>query len=211
MASGNTTYIAEMPSSTESANSPSLIFDAVVRIAPSSTARLSKYTISDKSEITNHRVRNNPTLQLTCWMGRAPLQNYDNNLVGVENEDSRPQLTLDILNKWDTDGTELFIATEYNNYSQYVITKLDHDTEGTDAIKFNISLEKARRVTYSRGVLIQNMDGVKAIDAKGNDSSGTTDTKDENLYVTDDATALLLNYLKDNAGTSGDEVTTNGN
>tara|TARA_Y100001960_G_scaffold311574_1_gene372261 strand:- start:462 stop:1091 length:630 start_codon:yes stop_codon:yes gene_type:complete len=200
MARGNLTCIAEMPRAQEGENPPSLIFDAVVNTAPSSTARLSKYPISDRTEITNHRVKQNPTLQLTAWMGRSPLQNYENNLVGVENEQSRPQLAYDILKRWDEESVELYIASEYDNFSGYVITKFQPNNQGTDGIRFDITLEQARRVTYARGILIQNLDPVKSVDAKANDSSGTADAKeDENLFITDD---ILGNY----AGSLVDDV-----
>ena len=200
MARGNLTCIAEMPRAQEGENPPSLIFDAVVNTAPSSTARLSKYPISDRTEITNHRVKQNSTLQLTAWMGRSPLQNYENNLVGVENEQSRPQLAYDILKRWDEESVELYIASEYDNFSGYVITKFQPNNQGTDGIRFDITLEQARRVTYARGILIQNLDPVKSVDAKANDSSGTADAKeDENLFITDD---ILGNY----AGSLVDDV-----
>ena len=187
MARGNLTCIAEMPRAQEGENPPSLIFDAVVNVAPSSTARLSKYPISDRTEITNHRVKQNPTLQITAWMGRSPLRNYDNNLVGVENEQTRPQLAYDILKRWDEESVELYIASEYDNYSGYVITKFQPNNESTDGLKFDITFEKARRVTYAKGILIQNMDAVKSVDAKANDSSGTGDAKtEENTFITDD-------------------------
>ena len=209
MARGNLTCIAEMPRAQEGENPPSLIFDAVVNTAPSSTARLSKYPISDRTEITNHRVKQNPTLQVTAWMGRSPIHNYSNNLVGVENEQSRPQLAYNILKRWDDDGIELYIASEYENFSGYVITKLQPNNEGTDSIKFDITLEKAKRASYVRGILIQNMDATKKVDAKANDSSGTTDTKkqeDESLIEQvvriygASAGAAILNVLSEESG-----------
>lgn len=203
MATSSITYIATVPRAEEGENPPSLIFDAVVDTSPTSSARLSKYSISDKSEITNHRVRENPTLQITAWMGRSPLTNYSNNLVSSADEDNRPSQTLTILDKWDEDGTELYISNEYKNFTGYVITKLDWNSEGTDSIKFTINLEKARRVTYSKGILIQNMDTVKSIDAQGNTSKGTTDAKIDNLLVSDDALSLYTKYLTDGVSSVG--------
>ena len=198
MARGNTTFIAEMPRAQEGENPPSLIFDAVINFTPSSTARITKYAISDKSEISNHRVRENPTLQLIACMGRAPLHNFDNNLVGVENPEERPKQALKILQGWDENSTELYIGSEYDTYSGYVITKLQQVSEGGDSLKFSLSLEKARRVSYSKGILVQNLDPTKSLDAKGNTGSGTADAKkSENEFIFDD---VLSNYAKDFKG-----------
>lgn len=198
MATSSITYIAEMPRAEEGENPPSLIFDAVVDTSPSSSARLTKYTISNKSEITNHRVKQNPVLQITAWMGRSPLQNYENNLVGVVDENNRPSQTLDILDSWDDAGTELYISSEYKNFSGYVITKFDWNSEGTDSIKFTINLEKARRVTYAKGILIQNMDEVKSVDAQNNTSSGTIDPNEKQSAVMT-AIDLIGTYAVDQA------------
>lgn len=203
MAASNITYIATVPRAAEGENPPSLIFDAVVDTSPTSSARLSKYSISDKSEITNHRARENPTIQITAWMGRSPLTNYSNNLVSSVDEDNRPSQALAILDQWDEEGTELYISNEYKNFTGYVITKLDWNSEGTDSIKFTINLEKARRVTYSKGILIKNMDTVKSVDAQGNTSKGTTDAK--NLLVSDDALNIYSKYATDSIPSSTTE------
>ena len=198
MARGNTTFIAEMPRAQEGENPPSLIFDAVINFTPSSTARLTKYAISDKSQISNHRVRENPTLQIIACVGRAPLYNFNNNLIGVENPEERPKQALKVLQQWDENDTELYIGSEYDTYSGYVITKLEQVSEGSDSLKFSLSLEKARRATYARGILVQNLDPTKSLDAKGNSSSGTTDAKkSDNEYILDDAALKLFDYLKE--------------
>lgn len=169
-------YIAEMPRAEEGANPPSLIFDAVMNMTPTSTARLSKYPISDKSEIANHRIRQNPTLTMKCYMGRAPLTSYQNNLVGNSNPEDRPRQALNVLTKWDEKGTELFIAGEYADYTNYVLTKVTPILSGSDSLGFDLSFEKARRVSYERGDLITNMSPTKKKDAKSLTASGKTDT-----------------------------------
>lgn len=206
MATSSITYIATMPSSEEGVNPPSLIFDAVVDTSPTSSARLSKYAISDKSEITNHRVKENPILKITGWVGRSPLTSYSNNMVGNSDENNRPSQALAILDLWDEEGTELYISTEYKNFTDYVITKFDWNSEGTDSIKFTLNLEKARRVAYAKGILISGMDEVKSKDAQGNTSNGVTSpTEEVSSAILDVGGLYFKDLVKDISSLSAEE------
>lgn len=206
MATSSITYIATMPSSEEGVNPPSLIFDAVVDTSPTSSARLSKYAISDKSEITNHRVKENSILKITGWVGRSPLTSYSNNMVGNLDENNRPSQALAILDLWDEEGTELYISTEYKNFTDYVITKLDWNSEGTDSIKFTLNLEKARRVAYAKGILISGMDEVKSKDAQGNTSNGVTSpTEEVSSAILDVGGLYFKDLVKDISSLSAEE------
>ncbi len=164
------TYLSTMPSSDE-VNVPSLYFDAVTSISPSFTARQSKYVLSDKSEITNHRVLDNPSVQIVGWVGRSPLDNFENSMVSNRDRQRRPTATKDILMSWYKSGATIYVVNEYHNYSGYYINSLSWKGEG-DSLEFSATLEKARRVGYSRGILVQHVTATIEKDAKGTGNAG---------------------------------------
>lgn len=170
---------------TKEVTSERMYFDAVVNLVPTFSGSLTKYPVSSKSQISNHFVKSNPTLEITAYVGRYPLKDYQDSIISTNNRNTRPQRYLELLLKWFNSGTELFINSEYITFNGYVITSLRPYTEGSnDSLRIDLTFEKARRVTYKRGILIEFMDNVKTLDAKGTDVKGR-DSKEDNRRLTE--------------------------
>lgn len=142
----------------------SLFFDAVHNFVPTFTSRLTKYAISDKSEITNHITKENVSISMQATVTQTPTTTYQGNLAGYSDFKTRAKDAYDILHSWWNNKTDLFIDEGNRQYSRMQITNLQAYEEGYDSIKFDIMLEQARRVGYQRVTLIQ--DNTKTVDSE---------------------------------------------
>lgn len=169
-------YITTVPLSSEGgATPPSVVFDAVLELSPSFSKKVTGYTLSDGSAISNHQTKNNPEFSLTGVVTTQPLTSYDNNLVGYETLPDRPQKAYDQLLQWYNDDTEIVLAYEYDVRSPLAITNLSPVSSGTDSLTFNITFEEVRRATYSRVVLLQNVSNT--LEDSGKPATGGRGTK----------------------------------
>lgn len=148
--------------------------DAVSNFTPLRRATQNKYTLSNKESVSTHRTIDNDKLNITLHVGEMPLNDHENNMIGFYLKESRPQLALKILNKWFDEGTELLISNKYDVYTPFTITSLLPQIIG-DSIRFNLSLEKVRRVSYAETYLL--MENSKKTDAKRNEVKGKVKKK----------------------------------
>ncbi|MCV5233215.1 hypothetical protein OFC56_39245, partial [Escherichia coli] len=71
--------------------------DSFTEVLPSYQANATKYPISDKSVITSKVVKSNPTLSLTCYVGKNPIKNPEGNLLSIDDKEQRPLNAHEIL------------------------------------------------------------------------------------------------------------------
>ncbi|MCZ6287132.1 phage baseplate protein [Vibrio parahaemolyticus] len=151
-------------------NLGSLYADAFTEVLPSYQANATKYPVSDKSVITSNVVKSNPTLSLTCFVGKNPLKNINGNLLSVD--DKRPLNAHEILLNWFNRSTKLTIVNEFYNLKDYVIVKYTPKQVGTtDSMQYRLLLEHIRNVSYERGYLLTAADEQKSIDGQNKTSS----------------------------------------
>ncbi|HCH1741982.1 hypothetical protein HJ129_01345 [Vibrio parahaemolyticus] len=147
-----------------------LYADAFTEVLPSYQANATKYPVSDKSVITSNVVKSNPTLSLTCYVGKNPLKNINGNLLSVD--DKRPLNAHEILLNWFNRSTKLTIVNEFYNLKDYVIVKYTPKQVGTtDSMQYRLLLEQIRNVSYERGYLLTAADEQKSIDGQNKTSS----------------------------------------
>lgn len=204
------TYIAE----SSNILGDRLYMDAFVSVVPIYTSTPTKYAISDKSIISNHVVRNNPTLSLTGFVGQHPLKSYDNSLVGYTDISARPSNTHETLLKWQQNSTQLYVYSEFFQLNQYIITSYQpKQLEITDTLQFDLQLEKLRYVSYQRDTLLEFADSNKSVDGKSKSSStsGSKTEEDGGLFR---IARKVFDFYSDNgvldSGTTKEE-TTDGN
>lgn len=175
-----------------------LYMDAFTSLVPNFTATPTKYPITDKSQITNNVVKQNPTLTISAFVGKTPLIQHQDSIIGYSDLDQRPTNTHELLLKWYKNSTRLFIYNEFFNFDQYVITSYTpKQFETFDSLQFDITLEHLRAVSYSRGTLIEYMTPTKEIDAKSKSNQGDSNSKkgEKNKYVSDDVFFAYLDNL----------------
>jgi len=169
-------YITTVPLASDGgATPPSVVFDAVLELSPSFSKKLTAYTLSDGSAISNHQTKDNPQFTMTGVITTQPLVSYDNNLIGYETLAERPQKAYDQLLQWYNKDTELVLVYEYDVRSPLAITNLTPVNSGTDSLTFNITFEEVRRATYSRVVLLQNVSNT--LEETGKPATGGRGTK----------------------------------
>jgi len=168
-------FLTEVPISDQEGNPPALHFDATVSLVPKYSKNLTKHPISDKSSITNHSVKNNMVVSITGYISKMPIEIYENNLAGYTSKSGRPREALQVLKSWWHRDTELYFADQFDVYDGYVITDLTPQVEGTyAAVRFDLILEKVRRVSYEKVTLTLFMDAEKEQSAKGAKNKGST-------------------------------------
>ena len=193
-------YITTVPLSSDGGSTPpSVVFDAVLELSPSFSKKVTGYTLSDGSAISNHQTKSNPEFSLTGVVTTQPLTSYDNNLVGYETLSERPQKAYDQLMQWYKDDTEIVLAYEYDVRSPLAITNLSPVNNGTDSLTFNITFEEVRRATYSRVVLLQNVSST--LEESGKPPTGGRGTKEDK---SDSRTWKVLETLDESIDALGD-------
>lgn len=166
-------YITTVPSSQEDGVPPRLVFDALMEFTPVFSQNLTSYAISDRSVISTHTSENNTTISTSGWVTSSPVAEYENNLAGYDNLEARPIQAYGTLRQWRDEKTELTVSSEYEVFSPVVITSLTPINTGSEAINVSITMEVARRVSYKRVRLIQNVTQEKELDGKNNTSGST--------------------------------------
>ncbi|HCG7079930.1 TPA: hypothetical protein NJ353_000315 [Vibrio parahaemolyticus] len=146
--------------------------DSFTEVLPSYQSSATKYPVSDKSVITSNVVKSNPTLSLTCYIGRNPLKNIDGNLLSIDDKKQRPLNAHEILLNWYNRSTKLTIVNEFYNLKDYVIVKYTPRQVGTtDSMEYRLLLEHVRNVSYERGYLLTFADEQKSLDGQSKTSS----------------------------------------
>ncbi|EOX4455682.1 phage baseplate protein [Vibrio antiquarius] len=144
-----------------------LYADAFTNLLPSYSATATKYPVSDKSDINSNVVKQNPTLSITCYVGKNPLKNHAGNLLNGVAKDQRPTTAHEILLKWFNNSTRLTLISEFYQLVNYVIVKYEpKQNQATDSMEYELVLEHLRNVSYTRGKLVELADEDKAIDGK---------------------------------------------
>ncbi|EJG0778070.1 hypothetical protein C4G25_RS04405 [Vibrio parahaemolyticus] len=147
-------------------NNSRLYADAFTEVIPTYNAQATRYPVSDKSTVSLNVIKSNPILNLTFYVGRNPIKQYDG-LVGYENLDQRPSRTNDVLLKWFNNSTKLTIISELYQFKDYVVTSYSpRQVSTTDSYEYKLTLEHIRHVSYTRGKLLEFADEDKAIDGK---------------------------------------------
>ncbi|HCG8462702.1 phage baseplate protein [Vibrio alginolyticus] len=141
--------------------------DAFTEILPSYQANATKYPVSDKSVITSNVVKSNPTLSLTCYVGKNPLSNINGNLLSIDDKEQRPLNAHEILLYWFNKSTKLTIVNEFYNLNDYVIVKYTpRQVNTTDSMEYRLLLEHIRNVSYEKGYLLTFADEQKSLDGQ---------------------------------------------
>ncbi|HHX8286148.1 TPA: phage baseplate protein [Vibrio diabolicus] len=153
--------------------------DAFTEVLPSYQANATKYPISDKSVITSNVVKSNPTLSLTCYVGKNPLRvDIEGNLLSVD--DKRPLNAHEILLNWFNKSTKLTIVNEFYNLNNYVIVKYTPRQVGTtDSMEYRLILEHIRNVSYEKGYLLTFADEQKSLDGQRKTNSSNNGFSDK--------------------------------
>lgn len=166
----NPIYITTQSNSDEGGEFTSLYFDAVHSFTPNFNSRMTQYALSDKSSITNNKVKENIKINMSATVTATPVTKYNNNLVGYSDFNERPKNAYDILYDWWKKDVDLFIDEGNRQFSKMQITSLSPAENGYDSITFDVSFEQARRVGYQRVTLAIPLDEDKAKDGEGNKS-----------------------------------------
>ena len=172
-------YITTVPSASEEGVPARLVFDALTEFSPNFSQRLTSYVISDKSVVSTQLSKNNTKIQASGWISATPVAQYENNLVGYDDLEARPLQTYELLRQWEDEGVELTVSSEYEIFSPVVITSLTPINTGSEAIRVDLTMEVARRVSYKRVRLIQNVTEDKEKDGKNNTSGSSAKDKIE--------------------------------
>ncbi len=158
-----------------SGSDESIVFDSVTEFTPVKSKKLSQYTLSDKSTISNNSVKTNPTISITGRISNSPIETYTGNIVGYEDLGGRADLAEKILDKWYDQDIDLCIDTGTKAYTQFQLIQVEPIEDGTESKVFSLRFEKARRVSYQRVLLAQDMTAEKQLDADNGKVSGKGD------------------------------------
>ena len=157
--------VVELPSGVPA---PRFTMDLVEDFTPVFSSDVTKYKISDKTNISNHRFKNNMTISLSGYVGTHPLQHYRNNIVGYDNLNDRLQNAYELIKRYNAEGTELTLVNKFDFYPRCLIKSFTPIQIGDDTILINLEFEQVQRATYQRVILVQNMDTSKKKDASPN-------------------------------------------
>lgn len=160
-------------------NNSRLYADAFTEVVPTYNAQATRFPVSDKSVISNHVIKSNPILNITFYVGRNPIKQYDG-LVGYENLDQRPSRTNDVLLKWFNNTTKLTIISELYQFKDYVISSYSpRQVSTTDSYEYKLTLEHIRHVSYSRSTLLEFADATKSVDGQSKTHQSNSDSKSQ--------------------------------
>lgn len=169
-----------------------LYMDAFTSLIPTFTSTPTRYPVSDKSVISLNVVKNNPTISLTGYTGQHPIKGFNNDLIGYSDLEQRPIKTHELLQNWYTNSTRIYIYNEFFQFDGYVITSYTpYQLEQTDTLRFDLTLEYIRNVSYERGTLIEFLTPSKATDSKSN-----TKQSDSNSKESEKKARLTTRYLE---------------
>ncbi len=154
--------------------------DAVTSLTPSWNANATKYPISDKSTISNHVIRQNPTLNMTFYVSQNPIKDFNGNLISGTNKTQRPTNAHEILLQWFNNSSKLTIVNEFFNLDSYVIVSYQPRQHGTTgSMEYNVQLEHIRNVSYTRSTLLQFADSSKTIDGQTKTAQSDSGSKSQ--------------------------------
>ena len=167
--------------------------------------KLSNYPVESRSNISDHIFSENIKIQFTASIGHAyPVGTaiLANSAIQYNSEDSirtnKPLQMYNIIKKLRDEKLEFDVLTEQELFTDMVITDLSVAKQsGDDQLNFNITLEKARKVTIGKTVLASVNTNNKSIKNKtaaktseGTKNSGNTTSannkvqKEVNLHNT---------------------------
>lgn len=179
----------------------SVIFDAVTTFNISYNNDITSYPVSDKSVISNHKVKRNTTFTVEGWISTQALIGYENNIIPYVDPKSRPQILYNVIKRWDDEGIDLALIHEFDVFSPCQIKSWEPVMEGSDSILVKIVFERIRRVSYKRVFLVQNMSPSKKLDADANkgktdDSKSLTERESQVGRSIDDGLNIWWNNVK---------------
>ena len=140
---------------------PVITMDVIHDYTISLNNRLSNYPVELRSNISDHIFSENTRISFSASIGHAyPMGTaiLANNVIQYNSEDSirtnKPLQMYNIIKKLRDDKLEFDVLTEQELFTDMVITDLSVAKQsGDDQLNFNITLEKARKVTIGKTVL----------------------------------------------------------
>ena len=147
---------------------PRFTMDLVEDFTPVFSSEITKYKVSDKTYIANHRFRNNLTISLSGVVSNRPILAYPNNLVEYNDLSGRTKNAYELIKRYENEGVELTVVNKFDFYPNCLIKSYTPIQVGDDTILINLELEQVKRVSYQRVSLIQNMSPSKKKDAAPN-------------------------------------------
>lgn len=145
--------------------------------------RLSNYPVESRSNISDHIFSENTRISFSASIGHAyPVGTaiLANSVIQYNSEDSirtnKPLQMYNIIKKLRDEKLEFDVLTEQELFTDMVITDLSVAKQsGDDQLNFNITLEKARKVTIGKTVLASI--NASNSTAKGKEIKNKTATK----------------------------------
>ena len=162
---------------------PVITMDVIHDYTISLNNRLSNYPIESRSNISDHIFSENARISFSASIGHAyPVGTaiLANSVIQYNSEDSirtnKPLQMYNIIKKLRDEKLEFDVLTEQELFTDMVITDLSVAKQsGDDQLNFNITLEKARKVTIGKTVLASI--NASNSTAKGKEIKNKTATK----------------------------------
>ena len=162
---------------------PIITMDVIHDYTISLNNKLSNYPVESRSNISDHIFSENIKIQFTASIGHAypaEMQVLANSVIDYNYNNSiqtnKPLQMYNIIKKLRDEKLEFDVLTEQELFTDMVITDLSVAKQsGDDQLNFNITLEKARKVTIGKTVLASI--NASNSTAKGKEIKNKTATK----------------------------------
>ena len=162
---------------------PIITMDVIHDYTISLNNKLSNYPVESRSNISDHIFSENIKIQFTASIGHAypaEMQVLANSVIDYDYNNSiqtnKPLQMYNIIKKLRDEKLEFDVLTEQELFTDMVITDLSVAKQsGDDQLNFNITLEKARKVTIGKTVLASI--NASNSTAKGKEIKNKTATK----------------------------------
>lgn len=148
---------------------------------------LTKYPVSQGSEITDHITIRNNKFQLEGVISNTPFENHVGEYFSDYGTGSpRTRTVVDFLNEFFKAKQIFTLYSEFQKIDNCLITDINFDQDGQEAIIFKISIEQLR-LAVAKQVVLNVSKGTKKNVASNTNGGGSTKaemtTQDKNKYV----------------------------
>lgn len=152
----------------ELGDSSPIRLDMLEDFSPAFSATVTKYKVSDKSNISNHRFLNNTVITLSGYVSNQPLTQHTDNAIGYESSRNRVATAYHLIKYHFEKGTTFDVANKWDVFADCQITDFKPIQSGLNSILISITLEQVKRASYQRVTLINTMSENKKKDAAPN-------------------------------------------